>query len=131
VSFEGTAQTNGKPVAADAPFGFDYDFRVERVLEGEVRPSERVRAVPGAGSMCGIGPRLLRGARYRINASVSTLPTGQRVLNVNFCSGSAHLLAAPPERSPETRWPLVGAGAALATATAGVVVSRRRHRPST
>jgi hypothetical protein len=128
VSFEGTALTQEK--AVEAGFGTDYDFRVERVIEGDVRPTERVRVISGSGSTCGIGPDLLRRGRYRINASPSQLPSGRRLLNVNFCSGNAQLLAAPPgDRSSQTnRWLLVGA-AALATGTAGAVLSRRRHRP--
>ena len=130
MSFEGTAQTKGQAVDPDAPFGMDYEFRVERVIEGEVRPSEQVRFVPGAGSMCGSGPRLVRGGRYRINASVSALPSGRRLLNVNWCSGSAELLAAPPEGgSKANRWVLT-AVAALAIATTGALLSRRRHPPS-
>ena len=127
VSFDGTAQTKGRPVDPKAPFGIDYEFRVERVIEGDVQPSEQVRFVPGGGSMCGSGPRLLRGGRYRINASVSALPSGRRLLNVNLCSGSAELLAAPPEGSSEANWWPLAAAAALATATAGVLLTRRRQ----
>lgn len=130
VSFEGTALNDGEAVEADAPFGENYEFRVERVIEGDVRPSERVRVVAGAGSMCGIGPGLLRRGRYRINASVSAPPGGGRVLNVNLCSGSAELLAAPAEdeTSETDRWPVVVA-TALAAATAGIILRRRRHLP--
>lgn len=123
-------QTDGDPVDRDAPFGMDYEFRVERVIEGDVRPSERVRVVSGADSMCGIGPGLLRRGRYRINAFVSALPSGQRLLNANFCGGSVQLLAAPPEdQGSPNRWPLLGAGAVAAGAAAGLILSRRRHRP--
>lgn len=131
VSFEGTAQTGGKAADAEGPFGTDYEFHVERVISGDVQPSERVRVVTGAGSTCGIGSSLVRRGRYQINASVSSLPGGQRLLNVNLCSGSAELLAAPPvDQGPEAkRWPLVGVGA-VAAGAAGLVLSRRRRRPS-
>jgi hypothetical protein len=128
LSFDGTALTEEK--AVEDGFGMDYEFRVERVIEGDVRPSERVRVLSGSGSTCGIGAPLLRRGRYRINASLSELASGRRLLNVNFCSGSAQLLAAPPEdtRFKAKRWPLVGA-AALAAGALGLILSRRRSRP--
>jgi len=157
VSFEGTAESESPQgeiaeteSLSSGIFERDYQFKVERVISGDVQGSETVRVFTSFGSSCGIGQRLLPKGRYRISASVSALPEGNRLLFVTLCGGSAELLAPPPGFTPSSTerrvvpstealpapaqrkgrsspWP-VAVGVAAA-AGIGTFLLRRRGRP--
>jgi LPXTG-motif cell wall-anchored protein len=145
LSFEGTAETESSPGGMAER---DYEFKVEKVLSGNVQSEETVRVLTSEGASCGISQQLLTKARYRMSAYISAMPEGKRLLFVTLCGGSAELLAPPPalptastdqnvaspstRASPSTtegrnepsRWLMLGGGSVLA-AIAGLVLRRR------
>lgn len=157
VAFEGTAETespSGEIAETESLssgiFERDHEFKVDKVISGDVQESETVRVFTSYGASCGIGQRLLAKGRYRISASISALPEGNRLLFVTSCGGSAELLAPPsgfttsstervvvpstealPARSHQkgepSRWPIVVG--VLAVAGIGALFLRHRGRP--
>jgi hypothetical protein len=78
VAFEGTV---GAESGLNGLSGRDYDFRVDKAVNGDVRNPETVRVVTSdSRSSCAVGPRLIVGGPYRVSAYVSTAPNGSRLL---------------------------------------------------
>jgi hypothetical protein len=139
VAFEGMVRVES---GLNGLSGRDYDFRVDKVVAGDVRSPETVRVVTSdSRSSCAVGPRLIVGGHYRVSAYVSTAPDGPRLLYVTDCGGNAELLAAPASSGPaptstgdsdggasDSIAPLLAAAAGVAGLSAGAILWRRRRR---